>query len=342
MRPGSKLVDLEHREQAVQPPNAANKWLALSAGGSSPELYAAGVGEEHINALAVALTRLAASMGWSLAYGGSLSAGIKDNHVRALLETARAWRQDEQLIGEDTEPRPRFVRNYVAVGHHAACTAAQRASLLDLCTFILVDAPPQLRPAAERLSWAVKLDRAADPAAYLLRTCNALSEMRRLSTAETDARVLVGGKLKGWSGWLPGVAEELLFSIKDGQPALLLSGFGGVAGKLGEYLTSADGQWPEELTFVYHDRRRASGPEDKAAWTATAREHQRRRFEELHRVMVAERGQIQTKLSKVRVCDAPDLRSAVAEVQAWLSAPQPERPTKKICETNVLRDDQEA
>jgi hypothetical protein len=45
--------------------------------------------------------------------------------------------------------------------------------------------------------------------------------------------VLVGGKIKGWSGWLPGVAEELMCSVKAGQPTLLLSGFGGVAAKLG-------------------------------------------------------------------------------------------------------------
>lgn len=337
MRPGWKLVDFERWAQPAQPPKAAGKWLALSAGGPSKELYAAGVGEEHINALAVALTRLAASMGWSLAYGGSLSSGLKENHVRALLETARAWRQDETDLNapQDTPPRPGFIRNYVAVGHHGGCTPAVRAQVLDLCSFILVDGPAHLRPPGQALTWDLKLDPLANPSAHLERTCGALSEMRRVSTAETDARVLVGGKIKDWSGWLPGVAEELMCSVKAGQPTLLLSGFGGVAAKLGAYLLNPAKGWPEELTFAYHDRRRSTGPEDKAAWTPTARERQRGRFDELRRVMDG-------GTSMVTVCDKPDLRSAVAEVQGWLVALPAKTAAGVVVETNVLRDDLEA
>lgn len=343
MRRGWSLVDFEHREQVAPPPKAAGKWLALSAGGPSKELYAAGVGEEHINALAVALTRLAASMGWSLAYGGSLSAGLRENHVRALLEAARAWRQDEtDPAAQDTPLLPRFIRNYVAVGHHGGCTPAVRAEVLDLCSFILVDGPPHLRPAGQALTWDLKLDPLASPSAHLERTCGALSEMRRVSTAETDARVLVGGKIKDWSGWLPGVAEELLCSVNAGQPTLLLSGFGGVTAKLAAYLTNPSARWPEELTFAYHDSRRSSQPEDKAAWTPTARERQRGRFGELRRVIEAERAQIQSNRSALTICDKTDLRSAVTAVQAWLSAPQPERRTTELHETNVLRDNLEA
>ncbi|MBL8614040.1 MAG: TIR domain-containing protein [Deltaproteobacteria bacterium] len=343
MRKGWTLVDFEHREQPAPPPKAAGKWLALSAGGLSKELYPAGVGEEHINALAIALTRMCALMGWGVAYGGTLSSGLKENHVRALLETARAWRQDEtDHAAQDTPPRRRFIRNYVAVGHHGGCTPAVRAEVLDICSFILVDSPPHLRPAGQASTWDLKLDPLANPSAYLERTCGALSEMRRVSTAETDARVLVGGKLKGWSGWLPGVAEELMCSVTTGQPTLLLSGFGGVAGKLGDYLAGAAGAWPEELTFAYHDSRRSSQPEDQAAWTPTARERQRGRFGELKRALEIERSLFKAGTSSVTVIDTRDLRQAVEEVQWWLSSMQYNPRTQGVVEANVRRDDLEA
>jgi hypothetical protein len=343
MRKGWTLVDFEHREQLAPPPKAAGKWLALSAGGPSKELYAAGVGEEHINALAVALTRLCASMGWGVAYGGTLSPGPNENHVRALLDTARAWRLDE-TDPTDTTPKQfeRIVRNYVAVGHHEACIPAVRSAVLDICGFILVDDQSHLWPAGKSLTWDLKLDKLTDPNAHLVRTCGALSEMRRVSTVETDARVLIGGKLKGWSGWLPGVAEEPMCSVTTGRPTLLLSGFGGVAEKLGDYLAGAAGAWPEELTFAYHDSRRPSQPAETAVWTPMARERQRVRFGELKRALEIERSLFKAGTSLVKVIDTNDLRQAVEEVQWWLSSMQYNPRTQSVVEANVRRDDLEA
>jgi hypothetical protein len=57
-----------------------------------------------------------------------------------------------------------------------------------------------------------------------------------VSTEETDARVMFGGKIKGGPDWMPGVAEELLGSLERGQPVALLSGFGGVAAVLAKVL----------------------------------------------------------------------------------------------------------
>jgi hypothetical protein len=88
----------------------------------------------------------------------------------------------------------------------------------------------------------------------------ALTAMRRRSAQDCGARVLMGGKIHGAAGWLPGVAEELEVSLwahhPNGagdpaawspalaQPVLLLGGFGGISGLLAGFLKVADAAWP--------------------------------------------------------------------------------------------------
>jgi hypothetical protein len=56
----------------------------------------------------------------------------------------------------------------------------------------------------------------------------------------TAARVLIGGKVAGASGFLPGVFEEALLALERGQPLYVLGGFGGAAAHLAEQLLQPD------------------------------------------------------------------------------------------------------
>lgn len=56
-----------------------------------------------------------------------------------------------------------------------------------------------------------------------------LTAMRRYVTAITDARVIVGGKLIGYQGTMPGVVEEAILSIRSQQPLFVAGGFGGAS-----------------------------------------------------------------------------------------------------------------
>lgn len=237
-RGGRRPASVRHAQRSVAerraaPPGAPPKvasptaWVAISGGGVNSELYAAGIGEEHNHDLMVLLTRLIASRGLGVAYGGSLRAPSADNLVDGLLYTARAWRSAELPPEPARMDGGRFVRNYVAMGFHEGCTEAVRAASRALCAFILVDAEGQARP-----QWSDTLP--AETATHRKR--DALSAMRRLSTEETDARVMFGGKINGGPDWMPGVAEELLCSLERGQPVALLSGFGGVAAVLAKAL----------------------------------------------------------------------------------------------------------
>ena len=56
-----------------------------------------------------------------------------------------------------------------------------------------------------------------------------LTVMRQSITACSQARLVLGGKITGFAGLVPGVVEEAWMSLKQGQPLYLAGGFGGAA-----------------------------------------------------------------------------------------------------------------
>ena len=63
-----------------------------------------------------------------------------------------------------------------------------------------------------------------------------LTAMRELMRDQTGARIVLGGKLDGYVGTMPNVAEEALLAIKAKQPVFLVGGFGGCAVDIAETL----------------------------------------------------------------------------------------------------------
>ena len=53
--------------------------------------------------------------------------------------------------------------------------------------------------------------------------------MREKVTDETDARVVLGGRMTGFSGLMPGIVEEVLLATRKRQPLYVAGGFGGAA-----------------------------------------------------------------------------------------------------------------
>ena len=86
-------------------------------------------------------------------------------------------------------------------------------------------------------SYRAHLDR------FRLSPATAFSEMRLFMAADEDARVVLGGKTRGYAGHLPGIAEEALYSLLAGNPVVGLRSFGGCADDVVEALLS--GQSPE-------------------------------------------------------------------------------------------------
>ena len=70
--------------------------------------------------------------------------------------------------------------------------------------------------------------------------CIGLTAMRELMREQTDVRLVLGGKLDGYKGAMPGIAEEALLAMKAKQPVFIVGGFGGCARDIAETLGIVD------------------------------------------------------------------------------------------------------
>lgn len=67
--------------------------------------------------------------------------------------------------------------------------------------------------------------------------------MRWMMSCRCVARVLISGKISGFSGRMPGILEEAVLALSLGQPLYIIGGFGGGARAVGELLGLAKA-WP--------------------------------------------------------------------------------------------------
>jgi hypothetical protein len=75
--------------------------------------------------------------------------------------------------------------------------------------------------------------------------------MRETMSAETDARVLMGGKVSGYAGKYPGLLEEAYLALRASKPLYLLGAFGGCTRAVIELV---EGGGPESLTLDFQCR----------------------------------------------------------------------------------------
>lgn len=91
----------------------------------------------------------------------------------------------------------------------------------------------------------VKADNAQSKAYWSL----SMTNMRKRNVNDCDFRVCAGGKLKGYNSRMPGVLEEVLFTLEKQKPIFLVGAFGGVTQKICDAIINE--KIPEELTFEW-------------------------------------------------------------------------------------------
>jgi hypothetical protein len=179
---------------------------------SSPpdgELAARGLNLDHVRHAYVELARQILAGGGSLAYGGNpLSAD--PNYFQVLLALLHTYSMHDR-------PSRTRIRNYVAAHLWSEMTATARADIAGFMTLVRV--PPA----------AADADRAANYTA-----------MREAMTANSDARIILGGRLEEFSGRWPGVVEEAYLTLKAGRPLDVAGGLGGAASVVADLLRERD------------------------------------------------------------------------------------------------------
>lgn len=219
--------------------------VCISGAGHDTELEQAGVGLPHANDFLVRLARRLLSIGWHLAYGGSLEPRYA-NLTESLIGAARGWVRAGNLKGDRIRSAAELDRapfvNYSPWPDEVPLR--YRADLVGMARFEQV-----LPPGFDDLAQLEGVDRKAPQGRFL-----GAEAVRRMRWETSDprrapVRIVMAGKVAEFSGWMPGIAEEVLCALQRGQLPIVLGAFGGCAGLLAGYLCDRDAAWPEPLTF---------------------------------------------------------------------------------------------
>lgn len=214
--------------------------IAISTS-NSPDMAALGLSEGHLReAIAEVAIHLLAS-GASLAYGGDLR---REGFTELLFELVMRYRRQEEVQARVTD--------YLAWPVHILMPAddldKRSTELREFAQIVLI------RLDGNRMSME---DRQVLPSREPTENewSVGLTSMRQAMRGETDARVVLGGRVEGYRGAMPGIAEEALLSFESGQPLFLVGGFGGCTRDIAETLGLVDAwagsraAWPGRQSF---------------------------------------------------------------------------------------------
>ena len=207
-------------------PTIAGRTVAISIS-ESPDMSVLGLSNSHLRDAMDRLALHLLSSGARLAYGGDLRT---HGFTNWLFELVRRYRREtsEVQIG---------VTNYLAWPVHIGMKTDE------------LEAISASLAGTGELVCLTQDGRPMDPSRWNQRTPHqptdeewgsGLTAMRCVMRGETHARVVLGGRVTGYKGVMPGIAEEALLSLQKNQPLFLLGGFGGCTRDIAETLGLVD------------------------------------------------------------------------------------------------------
>jgi hypothetical protein len=246
--------------------------VALSLSGA-PDAGRFGGSDLHLATMAHDLALYLLLGGLRLLYGGVLGHGAvgRDgrvpgddvNYVERLMELVERYSPLAREAGRPIKP----IENWLAWPMHEELSEEDRNRFQrDRARLTELPRPDDLDVGADefRRGQNGQYPTNTPLAGYVRSRC--LTEMRKRSTEAVLARVALGGTLDGYIGPLPGVAEELLGTLRAGRPLYLLGAFGGATAAVLDVLRGAD---RVEMTSHWCERH-------VGGWRALVDEYRRR------------------------------------------------------------------
>jgi hypothetical protein len=251
-----------------RPKTARRKLIALSISYERDNLLRRGMGIEHLRELLLGLARPLIQGSANVAYAGHWRE-TDDNFTYDLLQLINDEREEQNIAASKPSAAPPvgWLYNHLAWPNYLTVTPETEARWAHGCRIIRVTQQLAGIPAASRVPDSLPVP---DSEGATFNSAIVLSAMRKLATEgmtleiagipkderpkvpRLDARILLGGKLTGYSGFLPGLFEEALLAMEDSIPLYILGGFGGSAGALSEALLAPKRTRTPELSFEWH------------------------------------------------------------------------------------------
>jgi hypothetical protein len=182
------------------------------------EILRRGFSDLHQDDMVIEFVRYFFSGGARVVYGGNLMA---NGYTIALIELAEGYHSDERSKAP--------LISYLHWPYYLLLQQDRKARLQGTVRFEALPPDPIFN---------VKLDTAiADfgPKENIARAIAGSLSRSKMSETE-DARVCIGGKLRGFEGFFPGILEEAYNTVKAGKPLYLLGAWGGCAGAICDML----------------------------------------------------------------------------------------------------------
>jgi hypothetical protein len=241
-------------------PSLGGKAVALSIS-ESPDLLPRRLSGLHLVTAMLEIARHVFARGGIVAYGGDLRPSSEGGLTQELFQLVGSYK------GANVLPNA-MVWNYLAWPLYLPLRhdPDRKAQLWRVAELQEVPPPDGL---LERLD----LDKNERPTGEHAPFAGARSftRMRRVMTEglpetavldaipKVDARVVMGGRLTGYSGKYPGLLEEAVIALRAKQPLYLVGAFGGCAGAIIEAIQGGD---PEAFTLDYQIAARPAGKEN--------------------------------------------------------------------------------
>lgn len=181
----------------------------------SPDMAALGYSEQHLKDAMAGFAIYLLASGASLAYGGDLRG---EGFTRLMFDLVLRYRPRDC-----SDPR---ATNYLPWPIHATMTKqdleAVDEELQGFGRLVLAGLDGEPVTLEQR-------DALPRPQVDEAKSVVGLTAMRKLMRRQTDARIVLGGRVVDYKGKMPGVAEEALLSLEADQPLFLVGTYGGCA-----------------------------------------------------------------------------------------------------------------
>ncbi|WP_204080262.1 hypothetical protein [Mycobacterium riyadhense] len=204
------------------------KRVAISVS-ESDDLARLGLHSAHLELAVAELTRAIVFAGGIVVYGGSINWGF----TNIVLDEAERYGTSAGAF-----------EHYVPYTEHSGVAHddlhAYERGLSVKARVRLIDAAGVARSVAE--ASAIGFARGD------VDSSDALTAMRKVTSDVSGARVVLGGKVAGFAGAFPGVAEEAALTAMQGKPLFIAGGFGGAATLVGRIVHPELYVWlPDDL-----------------------------------------------------------------------------------------------
>ena len=225
---------LQEKKEVKKSKILNNKKIAISVS-VNEDLEKIGFSEQHLNDISIEIARYIIANDGTALYGGDLRENGFTHYFSELSnQYKKANDKDFKFVNYFVFPNTKRLTRDVRIDFHSKQIEIKEISAPKTIT---IDQQKEYNPfksIEDRYSF-----------------CECFKEMRIQMAKDCSARILVGGKTTNYLGYVPGVIEEALYTLKESKPLFLIGGFGGATEKL---IRLIKGNVVEELTndFQYN------------------------------------------------------------------------------------------